>query len=145
MCCYSCNCVFHRSCYESLKATKRIGKYWQCVECLREEEPEHDKDSNSEGEQQQEEPNEYMQMIAANIARNKKKLQQLGLGSDQKMAKKTKTTGTGEIKYTAANRRNRLPCRHQSAETMVFSGEQALAAFPSISPTSKSFFTDYRS
>ena len=145
VCCYSCNCVFHRSCYESLKATKRIGKYWQCVECLREEEPEHDKDSNSEGEQQQEEPNEYMQMIAANIARNKKKLQQLGLGSDQKMAKKTKTTGTGEIKYTAANRRNRLPCRHQSAETMVFSGEQALAAFPSISPTSKSFFTDYRS
>ena len=51
----------------------------------------------------QEESNAYMHMIAANIARNNKKLQQLGLGSGgPKMAKKTKTTGTGEIKYTAA-------------------------------------------
>jgi hypothetical protein len=44
--------------------------------------------------------------------------------------------------YTSANRRNKLPSRYCSSDVAVYSGEQAVAVFPSV-PETSSLFRNY--
>ena len=37
MCCYSCGCVWHRKCHDRLRNKRNVDDYWQCDECLEEE------------------------------------------------------------------------------------------------------------
>ena len=37
VCCYSCECVWHRKCHERLRKKRNVDDYWQCDACMAEE------------------------------------------------------------------------------------------------------------